>query len=381
MKISAVNTYMSKEQHRNLVFVEIVADNGLTGVGEAYSVGPEDALVSTIHYFGSWLEGKDPRNIEGIWQELYNFSRFPGGIILMSAISGIDMALWDLAGKSAGLPVWALLGGKCRERIRAYTHVYGTTPDELEENTRNVISTYGVTAVKCFPLVTDGDTVPPWSKTIRTVPERMEAVRAGAGEDVDIAVDAHAVLSSVPRALELTDAVREYRPFFLEEPLRPENLDDLALVARTANIPVATGEMLYGKWQFRELLTRRAAHIIQPDICITGGILETKKIAVLAESFHIDVAPHNPMGPIATAANVHLCATIPNFLILEYTPDDTDERLDIIDEPVKVTGGYFEIPDKPGLGVELRKDGLEKHPPVPWHRPFRFHQDGSAAFI
>ena len=189
------------------------------------------------------------------------------------------------------------------------------------------------------------------------------------------------MLTSPARAVELAEILEPYHPLFLEEPLRPEYIDALAQVVRKSKIPIATGEMLYGKWMFRELLAREGAHIIQPDICITGGILETKKIAALAESYHVEVAPHNPMGPIATAANVHLCATVPNFLILEYIPDDTDERLDIVDEPVTFSEGYLNIPDKPGLGIELRKEGLEKHPPASWHRPFRYNHDGSAAFI
>lgn len=381
MNISGVHTYMSKEQHRNLIFIEVVTDEGQAGVGEAYSVGPDEAVTAAVRYFEHWLIGKDPRNIEGIWRELYNFSRFPGGIILMSALSGIDMALWDLAGKIAGLPVWALLGGKCRDRIRTYGHAYGKTPAELEEDAHNKVTRYGFTALKCFPLVSESETLPPWSRMVRAVPERIDAVQTGAGPDVDIAVDAHAVLSSPARAVELAVMIEPYHPLFLEEPLRPENIDALAQVVRKSKVPIATGEMLYGKWMFRELLAREGAHIIQPDVCITGGILETKKIAALAESFHVDVAPHNPMGPIATAANVHLCATIPNFLILEYIPDDTKQRCDIVDEPVTFREGYLEIPDKPGLGIELRKENLEQHPPAMWHRPFRYNQDGSAAFI
>ncbi|MCE5249209.1 galactonate dehydratase [bacterium] len=381
MKITGINTYMSKEQHRNLVFIEIAADNGLTGVGEAYSVGPEEAVVAAVRYFEPWLTGMDPRNIEGIWQKLYRFSRFPGGFVLMSALSGIDIALWDLAGKSAGVPVWMLLGGKCRDRIRTYGHVSGTTISEMAAKTAEIIGKYGFTAVKCFPVPLKQDAVLPWREIIRETPKRLAAVRETAGDDVDVAVDVHAAVSNVACAVELVEAIKPYHPLFVEEPLRPENIDALAQLVRKVNIPVATGEMFYDKWSFRELLVREAAHIIQPDICIAGGITELKKIAALAESFHADVAPHNPMGPVATAANVHLCAAIPNFLILEYIPDDIAERCDIIDEPLAFSKGYLEIPDKPGLGVELRKEGLEKHPPITWHRPFRYHGDGSAAFI
>jgi len=381
MKITGITTYMSKEQHRNLVFIEVMTDEGLSGVGEAYSVGPEQAIVSAVQYFESWLVGMDPRNIEGIWQKLYRFSRFPGGFVLMSAMSGIDIALWDLAGKCAGLPVWRLLGGTCRDRIRTYGHAGGTTLPEIAENAEQVISKYGYSAVKCFPVPVEQDYMPSWSVVMRETPKRMSTVRDVVGHDVDVAADLHAVISNSARAVELVEALKPYHPLFIEEPLRPENIEGLAQLVRKVNVPIATGEMFYDKWSFRELLVRQAVHIIQPDVCIAGGITEMKKIATLAESFHVDVSPHNPMGPIATAANVHLCATMPNFLILEYIPDDTGERCDIIDEPMAFSGGYLDIPGKPGLGVELRKEGLEKHPPVTWHRPFRYYQDGSATHI
>ncbi|MBN1290496.1 MAG: galactonate dehydratase [Candidatus Latescibacteria bacterium] len=381
MKISGINTYMSKEQHRNLIFVEVVTDEGMTGVGESYSVGPDEAIAVIVQHFSSWLTGMDPRDIEGIWQKLYRFSRFPGGIILMSAISGIDIALWDLAGKISGQPVWRLLGGRCRKRIRTYGHVSGANPSELSNNTNRMINDYGFTALKCFPLQTPQDTIPPWHTLIQSVPERMDAVKNAAGEYVDIAVDAHAVLTDVTQAVMLAKTIEPYHPLFLEEPARPENYDTLAEIVQKTNVPIATGEMLYTKWAFRELLAKRAAHIIQPDICIAGGITEMKKIAAVSESFHIPLAPHNPMGPIATAANVHLCATIPNFLILEYIPDDTEERCDIIDSAVPFSDGYLKIPNKPGLGIELNKEGLKKHQPQTWHRPFRYNEDGSVACI
>ncbi len=189
----------------------------------------------------------------------------------------------------------------------------------------------------------------------------MKAVRDALGPDVDIAADAHAALSNPFEAVELADALAPYRPLFLEEPLRPENRDALASVKRKTHVPIATGEMLYSKWEFRELLDREAADIVQPDICIAGGITELKKIAALAETFCVPLAPHNPMGPVATAANVHLSAAIANFFILEYLPDDTADRRDIVDEPVPFRDGWLDIPDKPGLGIEIKRRTSGSH--------------------
>ncbi|MBT4485176.1 MAG: mandelate racemase/muconate lactonizing enzyme family protein, partial [Candidatus Latescibacteria bacterium] len=308
--------------------------------------------------------------------------------IIMSALSAIDIALWDLSGKIAGIPVWQLLGGKCRDRIRTYGHAHGDTPDSLAENSVEKVKKYGFSAIKCFPLSSEGsywgteeNILPQWSISLRNAEKRMLAIRDALGNDVDIAVDFHASIFNPANAIEAAEISKPIRPLFVEEPVRADNIDALAQVVQSVNVPIATGEMLYNKWQFRELLVKKAAHIVQPDVCIAGGLLECKKISAMAESFQVTVAPHNPMGPVATAANVHLCAAIPNMLILEYIPDDTPERCDIVDKPVKFSDGWLEIPDKPGLGIELNKEGLEKHPPEYWHRTFKYYPDGSAAWI
>jgi galactonate dehydratase len=380
MHISAINTYYSKEAHRNLIFIEVVTDDGLTGVGETYSVGPDDGVAAIVKNFETWLIGKNPFDIERHWQMMYNFSRFPGGLFLMSAISGIDIALWDLKGKAAGLPVYALLGGRVRDRIRTYGHAQGASAEEIAEDAKKKVEKYHFTAVKCFPLIIS-ETIPLWKSVMREGEKRIRAIRETLGPDFDIAVDAHAAIPTPYQAIEAAKMLEPFQPLFMEEPTRPENIDALSRVARNTTIPIATGEMLYTKWDFKELLNREAASIIQPDICIAGGITETKKIAAVAESFYVPLAPHNPMGPIATAANVHLCAVIPNFLILEYQPDDTAERLDIIDKPVEFADGWLEIPNRPGLGIELNKKGLAKHPPKNWHRPFRYTLDGVPTVI
>ncbi len=383
MQITNCSTLFSREKHRNLIFVIVETDEGVSGVGEAYSVGPDETVAVIVEHFAPWIRGEDPRDRERIWQKLYNFSRFPGGLPLMSALSAVDTALWDIAGKSAGVPVWQLLGGKCRDRVRAYGHVHGNTPGELAENARESVDRYGFTALKCFPTASlgnfwkDGRSSAAWRSMVKTAVSRMEGLRRALGDEFDIAVDLHATIFDAAHALEIVAALEPFDPLFIEEPVRQDNLHGLERITDRAHVPIATGEMLYTVWDFRDLLERRAADVVQPDLCMAGGFTGMKKIAAVAEAFHATVAPHNPMGPVATAANVHLAATLPNFLVLEYIPDDTAERTDVIDAPLPFEDGYVLIPDGPGLGIELDRDGIAKHPPQEWRRHFRYGPDGT----
>ncbi|NLS78614.1 MAG: galactonate dehydratase [Chloroflexi bacterium] len=384
MKISSIQTIVACLGRRNHLFVKVLTDAGITGIGEAYSVGPDLATKAAIDDFAGWLVGEDPTNVEHLWAKMYNFSRFPGGSVINSAISGIEMALWDVAGKAAGLPVCKLLGGRTRDKVRVYGHARGITagdsPEETAEHAQMLIAKYGYTAVKIGPHPKDSDTKP-WAHTLRYAEAKMRAVREAVGDDVEIGVDAHARVWEPFRAVELAEVLKPYRPFFLEEPLRPENIEAMAKLKQRIDIPLATGEDLYTKYEFRDLLVADGADIIQPDICVAGGFLEMKKIAAMAEAFYVTVAPHNPMGPLATAVNVHLAASIPNFLILEYIPDDEGPRRDVLREPMKVVNGYIPVPDKPGWGVELNEEALVGHPYEPWHRNFLYREDGSVAFV
>lgn len=379
MKITSVETFIAGLDRRNYLFVRVQTDEGIDGIGEAYSCGPDDATAAVVADFETWLIGKDPRDIEALWHLMYAGSRFPGGSILNSALSGIEHALWDILGKSLNVPVWRLLGGQFRDRIRVYQSPHGATPEELAADAVRLIERYGYTALKIGPQP-PGWTTMPYSTVVRESAKRLEAVRKAVGEDVEIGVDAHARIFEPVRALEMAEALRPYRPFFFEEALRPENIDAMADVKARSPIPIATGEMLYTKFQFRELLQKRGADIIQPDVCIAGGLLELKKIAAMAEAEYVTVAPHNPMGPVATAVNVHFAVSTPNFLILEYSPDDVGKRRDLLVEPLKVTDGYIDVPTAPGLGVELNLDAFEKYPSARWHRPFPMNTDGSLGF-
>jgi galactonate dehydratase len=379
MKITKIDTFLVNMGHRNIPFVKVQTDEDIYGIGEAYSCGPDRATVEVIRDFEGWLIGRDPRDIEGLWHLMYAGSRFPGGSVVNAAISGIEHALWDIAGKAANLPVYRLLGGKCRDKIRVYQSPRGNTPEELAENAVKLIETYGYTALKLGPMP-PGSQAMPWNAVVKAAAARVEAVRRAVGDDIDLGIDPHARIFEPVRALELCNALVPYQPFFIEEPLRPENYDALAKLSQHTQVPIATGEMLYTRYEFRDLINLQAVDIIQPDICLTGGLWEMKKIAALAEANYISVAPHNPCGPVATAVNVHFAASTQNFIILEYAPDDKSPRRDLVDEPMKLVNGYLELPERPGLGLDLNEEVLGQYPFQSWHRPFPFRADGSLAF-
>jgi galactonate dehydratase len=379
VKIARIETFLVRPDARNYVFVRVHTDEGLYGVGEAYSAGPDDAVAAVIADFEQWLVGRDPRDVEFLWQLMYNASRFPGGVITNAAISGIEHALWDIKGKALGVPVYQLLGGKCRDRVRVYVHAHGATPEELAEDAAARLARYGCTAVKVAPQPPESDRLPV-AAVIRGAAARLEALRRALGDDVDIAVDPHARIFEPVRALQLAQALKPYNPYFFEEPLRPENIDALAALRRQVDVPIATGEMLYTKYEFRDLLVRGAADIVQPDVCCAGGLLEQKKIAAMAEAFYATIAPHNPLGPVATAVNVQLAACTPNFLILEYLPDDAPGRRDLVDEPMQLVDGHLALPTRPGLGIDLNVEAFSRFPPARWHRAFPLRADGSIGY-
>ena len=380
LKITGIQTTLAGVGGRNLCFVKVLTDAGIHGWGEAYSVGPDEATVATIRDFQGWLVGKDPRNVEYLWATMYNFTRFPPGAVINAAISGIEHALWDIAGKAAGLPVYMLLGGKCREKIRVYQSAGGDTPERLAASARGLVAKYGYTAVKMAPHPPGAQSLPNNAVT-RAAGKRAEAVRAAVGPDIDLCFDAHAIFFEPARALAVGEALKPVHPLFLEEPIRMENVDALAALKHRLPVPLATGECLYTKYDFRQILEKQAADIVQPDICLAGGILELKKIAAMAEAHYVVVAPHNPMGPLATMVNVHFAASTPNFLILEYHPDDTSPRKDFVQDPILVKDGYLPIPDKPGWGYEVNEEALRRHPPQPWHRGFAYRADGTPDYI
>lgn len=378
MKITGIETHLVNIGHRNWPFVIVNTDEGIHGVGEAYSCGPDKATVEVVKDFEDWLIGRDPRDVESIWQQLTIGSRFPAGAIISAAISGIEHALWDIAGKAAGLPVYRLLGGKCRDRIRVYGWVRADEPERRAEDALRLIDRYKLTALKMNPLPRNFVDLA-WPRVLREVEARVAAVREAVGDDVDIALDPHARIVEPVRALEFCRTVAPYRPLFVEEALRPEHISGFTKLSRMVDVPLAAGEALYTKHQFRQLLEAEAVDIVQPDMCLTG-ISETRKIAALAESHYVNVAPHNPCGPVANAVNVQVAATLQNFLILEYLPDDDPKRRSLVDQPVELVDGYLTLPDRPGLGIDLNRDVLADYPFRSWRRPQLIHGDGTYAW-
>lgn len=382
MQIRDIEVYPVRLGGRNMPLVRVLTDEGIYGVGEAYSVGPDQATVKAIADLAEWLVGRDPMDIEGLWQLMYAGSRFPGGSVLNAAISGIEHALWDIKGKSLGVPVYQLIGGKCREKVRVYQSVGGDTPGALAENARRLVDRYQYTALKMFPF-SRGQ--PLWhdvglSAMLRDAEARMSAVREAVGDGVDIGLDAHGQVFQPSTALALCQVLAPYHPLFLEEPLRPENRRAMGFLRSKAPVPIATGEELYTKYEFRDLLYHQGADIIQPDVCVVGGLWEMKKVAALAEAEYVTVAPHNPLGPVATAVNTHFALSTHNFVVLEYRPDDTPERQAVVDEPVTLEGGYLLPPTRPGLGIDLNLDACSEQAFRSWHRPFLWRVDGSLGY-
>jgi galactonate dehydratase len=302
--------------------------------------------------------------------------------VVNAAISGIEHALWDIKGKALGVPVYQLIGGKCRDKVRVYQSVGGDTPHALARHARRLVEQHGYTALKMFPFFR-GE--PLWhdsglAAAFKDVEARIAAVRKAVGDDVDIGLDAHAQIFAPSTAVTLCRVLEPYRPMFLEEPLRPENREAMAYLRAKSPIPIATGEALYTKYEFRDLLARGGADIVQPDVCLMGGLWEMKKVAAIAEAEYVTVAPHNPCGPVATAVNVHFALSTHNFMILEYRPDDTAERLALVEEPIVLEDGYLLPPTRPGLGVELNLDACSEPVYTSWHRRFLWRVDGSLGY-
>jgi len=380
LKITDIQVFPTSVGNRNLIFVKVLTDQGIHGIGEAYSCGPDEATVKVIEDFKTWLIGQDPRNIQYLWDLMYNFSRFPGGSVVNSALSGIEHALWDISGKAVGLPVYMLLGGKVRDRVRVYQSAGGNEPAQVAESAKRLVEKYGYTAVKMSPHMANTN-ARPVNYVTRMAGQRVRAVREALGPDIDIGVDIHAKFFEVTRAIRMAREIEPYNPMWLEEPVRPENIDAMSKLAQHVEIPLASGECNYTRHEFRPLLAAQCLDFVQPDICVCGGILEMKKIAAMAEAAFVRIAPHNPMGPVATAVNVHFAASTPNFFILEYHPDDEAPRKDILKEPLMVKDGYLPLPTKPGLGIELNEDYVRRNPPKRWKRGFEFRADGSVGFI
>ena len=366
------------------MFLKMHTDTDIYGLGEPVLEGHCTALEAVVREFEEYLIGKDPMMIEHHLQAMYRGGFYRGGPLMLSAISGIEQAMWDIKGKYYNAPVYEMLGGKCRDKIRMYTHVKRTaiagefSIEEMLDITQSRLDE-GYTALKysIIPPIRIIDTPASVKKHV----ERFAAVRKKIGDEVDLAIDFHGRVSPAMASI-LCEELKPYHPFFIEEPCLPENVDCMVNIARGTTIPIAAGERLFGKWQYRELLEKQAVSVVQPDICHCGGIFEGRKIAVMSELYFGAFAPHNPLGPISLASCIQVDACTPNFLAQEHPgiPDKSDLGVGYIKEPFVIKDGYIDVPTKPGLGVELDEEALkEKIYDGKWTTPRQYHEDGSVA--
>lgn len=366
------------------LFLKLTTDEGLAGWGEPVVEGRADTVRACVQEMADLIVGHDPQRVEDIWQMLYRGGFYRGGPVLTSALSGIDQALWDIKGRALGVPVWQLLGGACRDRIRVYTGIGGDRPADVAAHALRAVRENGFTALKLNAGGAQGYIEAP--SEVRLAAERLAAVREAVGEDVAVAVDFHGRVHRA-MALQLARALEPYSPMFIEEPVLAENSEALALLAAHTTIPIATGERMFTRWGFKRLLQDGHVAVVQPDISHAGGISEVRKIGAMAEAYDVALAPHCPLGPITLAASLQVDACTPNFLIQEQSLGIHYNRgNDILDyladrSVFTYSGGHVALPTGPGLGIEIdeavvRRAAEHGHR---WRNPLWRLADGSVA--
>jgi galactonate dehydratase len=375
MKITDVETIPVSRY----LFVKVHTNEGISGLGESGTWGFLEASEKAVETFKQYLIGQDPLRIEHHWQYLYRSSHFTGSAI-MGALSAIDIALWDIAGKYFGVPSYQLLGGRTREKARVYYHVFGDTKEKLIDGCV-AAKKRGFTAVgHLTPFLDESRNIPYFKTYADKIADAIDTVRRyreAVGNDVDLCLEIHRRLSPA-EAVALAQGIEPYHPYFYEDPILPDNLDAMELIARKINIPIATGERFFTMQQFETLLKRGAVQYIRPDVCLAGGLTNCKKIAALAEAHYAQVVPHNPLSPVSTAACIQLAACIPNFALQEY-PQGEDEppKSQIVKGSLALNRGYLMVPDRPGIGTELAEDAPKRHPYRPRGLTTRLNADGS----
>ncbi|HEU4354388.1 MAG TPA: galactonate dehydratase [Actinomycetota bacterium] len=380
MKITGVSTVVVDAGDRDWVFVRVRTDEpGLVGWGESSLGWQTHAVVGAVRDLEPLLVGQDPRSVERHWQTMTRGLYFKGGIVTMSAVSGIDQALWDIKARALGVPLYELLGGPVRDRVRTYVNLGSelggdARRPEAWSHAAAAAREAGFDAMKAYPATParplEGQV---W---LRQAVALVTAVREGAGDDADVMVDLHG-RTTPAMAIQLGRALEPLRPWFLEEPCQPGSVDAMVEVARALPIPIATGERLVTRNEFREHLERRACAVLQPNVCYCGGVSEVRRIAAMAETALVSIAPHNPNGPIGAMVSVHLALALPNFLILEQVRGDVPWRREVVDRPLDAVDGYVLPPTRPGIGVEIVEEVVEAHPGGSPRPHLEYAPDGS----
>jgi galactonate dehydratase len=377
VKVFRMATPVHKTAGTNWLFVRIDTDAGISGWGEGSLQYKDAALEAEILDFGKFLEGKDPRRIDWIWSSLYRRVTWAGGPVSMSAISAIDLALWDLKAKSLEIPVWELAGGMHRDKVRVYANgwfedlteavpgvpaetVARQASPELHAEAALRLKDAGWTALKFYPFG-GPQTITP--QRIQHGVDLVKAVRDAVGPDMEIGIDVRARLDPWS-AGRVAQQLEQFNIAWMEEPILYDNIEAMAEFARSVNVPVSTGEQLYNRWEFRPLLATNTVRMIQPDICHCGGFSETRKIANMAETYYVPVAPHNSNGPISTLASLHLDMSIPNAFMQEIFVSFIERYQEVLTSPIDISDGHATVPSGPGWGAEIDLDVLAKYPPA-----------------
>lgn len=364
VKITKLETILIKPRW---IFLKIHTDAGIVGLGEPLLEGRALTIKTAIQEVEPYLIGKDPRQVVHHWQAIYRHAFYRGGPILTSALSGIDQALWDIKGKLLNVPIYELLGGPTRDRVR----VYGRAANAEDMKKRKA---EGYTVIKTGVAKKNPANIVENPAFIKYASDNFASLREAGGPEMDIGIDFHGAISP-QTAKVLIKELEQYQPMFIEEPCQAQNVDTMVEIAKGTHLPIATGERIFTKWGFREILEKGAASIIQPDLCHAGGITEGRLIAGMAEAYYVPIAPHNPMGPISLATGLQLAASIPNFLVQEQVTLGEG----YLKEPFKLQkDGTVLIPTKPGLGIELDEDQLKDKIGHDWKNPETYNAlDGS----
>lgn len=361
MKVTAIKTFVCHAYRTNWVFVKVMTDSGLYGVGEATLEYREPTVVQAIMELERYLVGKDPHNIEAFWHDACRDAYWRGGVVLMSALAGVEMALWDIKGKDLGVPVYKLLGGKVRDSVKCYANGWfagAKTPEEFAEKAKIAVEN-GFSGLKWDPFGKAYLNIDP--KSLNDALDCVAAVKDAVGDKVHLIIEGHGRFN-VPTAVRIGNALEKFGILWFEEPIPPDDKKGIAWVRSKISTPVSGGERLYSRFEYADYLRMECADFWQPDVSHAGGIMEVRKIASMAEAHYIPVCPHNPSGPVANAATLQLAACTPNFYLLETMSSDIPWRADVSTERVKFENSEMFIPDLPGLGIDINEEEIAKHP-------------------